>query len=366
MLTRDTEIWESLFSGPKPIAGDNWGDSSLQTMRNATGLPGGTSRTVLFKAYMDLLCGTDFRLTKKDFLGQGADAGGKGDIQGCGEFNPVLIFSQTKQQEFEDAKRKPDQSTLERRNSENAPNRRVMILLFRPGSKIDPAKWPCPRVTEGVAGCKRRFFSDGEMRRSTRQARDNRKFENSNDTFACRFYQRISGRSPCESSSGRIRILLDDPFLGFLCGISVKVTYAGGTAETVVTDDNAAMGVLVDQGSFADLEFKTSLRTHSLRVFIVLAGSSTPAGAWQRLVNLGYIRDPRPPSEPPNEDALASAVAEFQAAHGIDPTGSVDDPTTQAIKANHDVTVAWKDEQRTDLPDALASESASLPKDAVA
>jgi hypothetical protein len=366
MLTRDTDMWESLFSGPKTIAGDNWGNDSLQIMQSATGLPGNIARTVLFKAYMDSLCGS-FRLTKKDFLGQGADSGGKGDFQGCGEFNPVLIFSQAKQQEFEEAKEKQDQSTLDRRNSENAPNRRVMILLFRPGSKIDPAKWPCPRATEGVAGCKKRFFSDGEKRRSTRQASDNRKFEDAQDTFACRFYQRISGRSPCESlGGGRIRILLDDPFLGFLQDVSVKVTYASGTSETIVADKNAAIGVLVDRGNFADLEFKTSLRNNSLRVFIVLAGGSTRAGAWQRLVNLGYVRVPLPSSEPPNEDALATAVAEFQATHGIDPTGSVDDSTAQAIKQSHDLTVAWKDEQRTELPDALAADSASLPKDSVA
>jgi outer membrane protein OmpA-like peptidoglycan-associated protein len=366
MLTRDTGMWESLFSGPKPIAGDNWGNDSLQTMRSATGLPGNTPRNVLFRAYMDALCGADFKLAKTDFLARGEDPEGKGDIQGCGEFNPVLVFSHAKQQEFEKAKDQQDQTTLERRNSENAPNRRVMILLFRPGSRINPAKWPCPRVTEGVAGCKLRFFSDGEERRGNRLARDNRKFQDSKDTFACRFYQRISHRSPCEATGGRLRILLDDPFLGFLPGISVKVNYASGTNETLVADERAGIAVLVDQGNFADLEFKTSLTSHSLRVFILLAGVSTRAGAWQRLVNLGYVHNPQPPSEPPSDDALATAVAEFQASHGIVPTGLVDGPTAQAIETSYDLTVAWQDEQRTQLPDDLASESASLPKDAVA
>ena len=367
LLTRDTGIWEDLFSGPKPIAGDNWGNDSIESMRNATGLPASTSRTALFQAYMDILCGADFKLAKTDFLGQGEDSGGKGDMQGCGEFNPVLIFSQQKEQKFEQAKQEQDQSTLQQRNTENALNRRVMVLLFRPGSKVDPAKWPCPRVSEGVAGCKRRFFSDAEKRRGTREPNDDRKFKDSQDTFACRFYQRITDRSPCESmGGGRLRILLDDPFLGFLQDIPVQVTYASGAAETVVADKSAAIGLLVDQGNYADLEFTTSLTKNCVRVFIVLAGASTAAGAWQRLVNLGYIHDPYPPPEPPNDDALATAVATFQGTHGIVPTGSVDDPTAQAINNSYNQTIAWKDEQRKQLPDSLASESPSRPKDSVA
>ena len=33
---------------------------------------------------------------------------------------------------------------------------------------IDVSKWPCPTVDEGPAGCKKRFWPDGDARRSPR------------------------------------------------------------------------------------------------------------------------------------------------------------------------------------------------------
>ena len=170
---------------------ENWGRNQRQTMQTTTGLPDSAPSSDLFQAYMQKLCPADFKLTSKDFLAQGEDPGGKGDLQGCSEFNPVLIFSQEKESQFD---QNQDKSA---RNSANAPNRRVMVLLFRKGSKVIPTKWPCPRVTEGVAGCRKRFFSDGERRRNTRLPDQDRKFEETQDTFACRFYDRISSQSPC-------------------------------------------------------------------------------------------------------------------------------------------------------------------------
>jgi hypothetical protein len=150
-------------------------------------------RKALFLAYMDNLCGPELKLEKTDFLGHGDDAGGKADFQGCSEFNPVLIVSQEEQDTFEHDK------DHKARNSANASNRRVMVLIFRKGSRVAPAKWPCPRATEGVAGCRKRFWSDGEKRRSRREPDERRLFEAEQDTFACRFYHRMAADSPCES-----------------------------------------------------------------------------------------------------------------------------------------------------------------------
>jgi hypothetical protein len=207
MLVRRTDIWEDLYSDTgifaKPVLGDKWGQRALDAMQTATGLPAGTSRKTLFKAYMDLVCtppggdGTPFLLNAKDdFLAQGADASGKGDFQGCGEFNPRLIFSQTEETAFEQSKDKTA------RNLANAENRRVMALLFRPGSRIVPAQWPCPLAKEDVPKCKKRFFSDGETRRSTHLPDARREYIKTKDTFACRFYDRLSNTSPCESGPG--------------------------------------------------------------------------------------------------------------------------------------------------------------------
>ena len=171
LLTRRDEVWEDLYSNKGvftgPAAGDKWGTPSIQTMLTALGFPsdsggqagsditsavrsfqssqglaadgnpGHDTRKKLFLAYMDKLCGTDFKLDKEDdFLARGKDSAGKGDFQGCGEFNPRLIFSEQENQTFEKDKDK----TL--RNAANAPNRRVMVLLFRPAAKSWPRSGP--------------------------------------------------------------------------------------------------------------------------------------------------------------------------------------------------------------------------------
>ena len=207
MLIRDTKMWDDLYTQPQ--GSDRWGQPALRTMHETVNPPapgaGGPApetiaaidrdrgqRVQLFAAYMEALCGPNLKLAKTDFLARGSDADGKGDFQGCSEFNPVLIFSQGDQQRFDRAADKAE------RNAANAPNRRVMVLLFRKGSKVDPAKWPCPRAREGIAGCQKRFWSDGETRRSRHGAQP-RTFEDSKDTFACRFYHRLTTGSPCET-----------------------------------------------------------------------------------------------------------------------------------------------------------------------
>ncbi len=216
MLIRDATLWDPLFQ--VSLGGDKWGDGALQLMFDkvsedgqwtpgngspavpAGNLPSGLSqnqgqRQQLFLDYMEKVCGPDVKLKKTDFLGQGADAHGKADYQGCSEFNPLLIFSAKKQAEFDQA---TDKTT---RNSANAPNRRVLVLMFRKGSRVDPTKWPCPRATEGKAGCVARMFSDGDQRRGTHLPDKDRKYEDTHDTFACRFFDRLTSRSPCHHFS---------------------------------------------------------------------------------------------------------------------------------------------------------------------
>lgn len=186
-----------------------WGKDHREMMQAFTGLSG--TGDALMQAYMQKLCSPELVLDpKKDFLARGADSGGKGDYQGCSEFNPTLIFSKEKQDKFDQARQgqtDEDKITLKDRNSQNAPNRRVLILIFPKGSKVEPSKWPCPRASEGTAGCKKRFWSDGEKRRSTHETESDRAFEETGDTFACRFYQRISGFSPCERGGVCVRLV---------------------------------------------------------------------------------------------------------------------------------------------------------------
>jgi peptidoglycan hydrolase-like protein with peptidoglycan-binding domain len=241
LLTRRAEIWEDIYSNTgkfaSVVSGDPWGARAIQTMLNALldkadldppapaaplsgefdtptrnaikkfqsahglatdGNPNHDTRHALFLAYMDHLCvdkdGHPFTLDPTDaFLGRNPkDSAGKADFQGCGEFNPMLLFAK------EDLKRFDGDSDPAPRNRANAPNRRVMTLLFRPSVKVTPATWPCPLATEGVAACKKRFWSNGEDRRTN--SKDQREFQESADTFACRFYHRLVSKSPCETA----------------------------------------------------------------------------------------------------------------------------------------------------------------------
>jgi hypothetical protein len=244
LLTRRPDLWEHLFS--EPFGGDKWGDGAIGMMlatlghdtegnddddgtalsaavrafQTETGLApdgvaGPATRQKLFRAYMEAICidpsGKPFQLDQKeDFLAGGVDSGGKGDYQGCGEFNPVLLFSKSQKAEFD-----ADSDKTQRDNANRA-NRRVMIFLFPERMHVIPASWPCPRVKEGTAGCKLRFFSDADSRRTNGESQ--REYTLTQDTFACRFYDRFAHNSPCETG----------PDTGFKCHIAVLLRSNSG------------------------------------------------------------------------------------------------------------------------------------------
>lgn len=258
VLIRDTDRWEKLYNAAG--AGEGWGVASVQHMLRALGedpgpvtgamnaktkaatesfqgkndltvdgSPGKNTRAKLFAAYMTFLWPVN--LSKTDFLSQGADAGGKGDFQGCSEFNPVMVFSKAEQSEFSQPSKRAE------RNEKNGMNRRVMVLLFRPGTNVRPEKWPCPRPGEGVAGCKKRFWSDGETRRSNQDA--HREFKDTKDTFACRFYHRLVIDSPCEGVvpvllPNTITLALDSPhFIPDVEELKMSYTIQGPLSQVV-------------------------------------------------------------------------------------------------------------------------------------
>jgi outer membrane protein OmpA-like peptidoglycan-associated protein len=163
----------------------------------------------------------------------------------------------------------------------------------------------------------------------------------------------------------RVLVILDDPFLGILANLAVQAKYASGLTEQLETDDHGMVAVLLAQGDYVDLEFDTSLRNHILRVFPDPEPCSTPSGGWQRLANLGYVGDAAPLATPPDDMALLVAVSEFQAAHGIAPTGELDDATCSAIDEAHASAVPWSEQPEHDLPDDKLEHSGSLPKDAI-
>lgn len=160
MLVRDAAMWEDLFS--KPFGGDHWGTAQIQTMLEAVsssseeasateairtfqqehglaadGVAGPQTRKELFLAYMDFLCdGDKLLLSPDDFLGGAEAKGGKGNFQGCSEFNPTLVFSIAEAKQFEQP------ALHSQRDEENTANRRVVIFFFskeHPGRRFELA-----------------------------------------------------------------------------------------------------------------------------------------------------------------------------------------------------------------------------------
>jgi peptidoglycan hydrolase-like protein with peptidoglycan-binding domain len=289
MLTRRTEVWEDLYSNTQKFAsvnaGDKWGLRSIQIMLNAvlqapsnaaaSGGSGGAdgtlvlpltvdgqtgpqtrqaisqfqsqqglgasgsadaaTRKALFKAYMDLLCvdqdGKPWQLDPKDdFLGRNAHPQGKADFQGCGEFNPVMLFSQSDLQAYDAATDHTERDEL------NRVNRRVMTLLFRPGAVVNPTKWPCPAATGDTTGCRNRFWSDGDQRRAN--GPDQRVYSKTEHTFACRFYDRLISGSPCETIPRILSIRLLDAFSKPIPYAPYVVTLSSGGPKNGTADEN--------------------------------------------------------------------------------------------------------------------------------
>jgi len=86
------------------------------------------------------------------------------------------------------------------------------VFLFRPGTVVTAADWPCPRWDEEPSGCRAKFWPDGDARRAP--GPEERVYRDDKRTMACRFYDRFARRSPCEGSSRRERPLVVSLYVG--------------------------------------------------------------------------------------------------------------------------------------------------------
>jgi len=236
LLLRDVDEWERIYGAPMP--GDAWGVRTVQLMLatltdsegvpyyqgdidgyfgsgsqdglrayqaqhqsvdgaplDVDGNPGPMSRKSLFKAYMDWLCtddmGNTLLLTDENFLARGSDADRRGDVQGCSEFNPMMVFSTDEHAKYQSYALKQE------RDDENACNRRVVVFLYPDGVRVDPDHWPCPAAESGAGECQKRFWSDHAPRRNPQALRRN--FDGDFDTFGCRFYHYFGNNTPAET-----------------------------------------------------------------------------------------------------------------------------------------------------------------------
>ena len=311
LITHKTPIWQNLYD--QPFGGDNWKTKNvLTTMSNATGLSEDAGFASLAGAYMKALC--PVALNAGDFLAQGADSKGKGDYQGCSDFNPLLLLSKTDQQKL----------PKEERDARNRSNRRVVVYLFRPGTIITAGLWPCPRTNETSAGCHKRFFSDGDSRRAPGSSqREHAVLQGTpNDTFACRFYARIGGASPCEKpvTSRPLSIRLFDPFTVRISKAPYRITVAGEVFETEADPDGfvhlQVAGIpedcLVEWGRDDD---QPNAYLFSRKIYLQMEELEEDEEVARRLHNLGYSGD----------DPLTDKVKRFQTDYGFAPTGQTAD-----------------------------------------
>ena len=271
LLVRDVAAWEKLYS--TKFGGDDWGDRSIQLMVRAVGFDPGVidgkigghtqaaikgyqaskgdlavdgdagpkTRKALFADYMEAICkdtsGQPFQLDPTaDFLAHGADPELRGDVQGCSEFNPVLVFSNDEDQKLSKPANKVE------RNAENLPNRRVLVFFFPPGAKIKLGNWPCPAASDGPSKCNSYFWPNGDARRSPGSER--RFYGKSHDTMACRFYDRMARRSPCEVARTAIRLRLLDSENDFIANAPYRLTLGNGEVRESQAD---AQGWMVEQ-----------------------------------------------------------------------------------------------------------------------
>lgn len=355
MLVRDTGLWEDLYSNP--MGGDNWKEIAIPIILQDLSLPCGTdaankegikqfqaangispsgnadknTRDKMFLAYMDKHCrdeeGKPFQFEKKDFLARGEDKGGKGDYHGCGEFNPTLMFSKEENKEYSKAENKPT------RDSENAPNRRVIVYLFRPGSYVQYKDWPCPRVKEGIAQCQLRFWSDWKKRREFQENR--REYKDKQDTFACRFYDRLGVDSPCEFTP-LVYTSVDIFFQRYpgtdaaagIQGLEYEYTTAGSLPIKGTTGPDGKVRIRVPKGENAILKIMGT--EYGINIQEALDPYNQIKGMQQRLIMLGYSRG----SDSGSMDyATETAVLNFQADHDpLRPDGIPAEATQREIR----------------------------------
>jgi hypothetical protein len=358
ILIRDVDKWAYLYGA------DNWGGPQIIRMLDAlsyapgekdglrTGAaseslkafqsghgesPSGSNtpatRKKLFKAYMDRLCGPGLQLDKKkDFLAGGADDHDRrGDVQGCSEFNPLVILSKGENSDFS----KPGQEL--QRNAANSPDRRVLVFLFREGTKVDPADWPCPKAdTTEFKKCEERFWSNGRERLQAGEKR--RSYAKGDKTFACRFYDRICDFSPCENpgdvwvvrilQAGQGSILNHKP----LANEPFTLEGVGGGRPAIEgrTDQN---GVL--RATVVDNEPTMTLRIAGA-VMTLQGGALVPIvddnAVRERLYNLGYGDGDYTAW---TDDDLSSAITAFQHDHHLNESGQTDSDTNEMIQKMH-------------------------------
>jgi hypothetical protein len=326
LLVRDVEQWNELFQNPH--GGDTWDYSHICLMLNEIGFPTPVvksantqsrvavrnfqkgdslpatgevdkqTRTLLFASYMDAICldaaGVAFQYQKQDFLSRNSSgtATGVPDFQGCSEFNPVFVLSESLDRDLSDPKRKAQRNTI------NSSNRRVVVYVFPTDVRFPIDKWPCP--AKGTAGCRKQFWKDGDERRKPKQIA--RQYLFANNTFACKFYDRLTRGSPCEAVRQTLTITLQDdlgklmPDAPFRLTLDADVREGRANSDGKIVEDNIYLGPrgLLEWGEDPELSVETNDKVFRFRRTIFFDLDQDDAAVVDRqLHNLAIVEGDR-------------------------------------------------------------------------
>lgn len=296
------------------------------------GIAGPRTHAKLYELYMGSICPVTCK--DEDFLGDPTDPKRQWACIGCGEFNPVLVFSREDDDKFRTS---GDKSA---RDAKNAPNRRATVMLFPPASK-GPGNvvFPCPALDEGWSKCKEQLFEDADTRLKPGEAE--RTWEKDKNTFACKFYAGIAHESsgpPVDPvQDGKLNLhLLDQNGAEFPSGTSIPYRLTiGGTAASEgksldgwvehQLDPNACQEVKIEWGA---LEGGGSGYRFESIVFVGCDGAQGRELSMARLGNLGYVCDSG------SDEDFRHAIQAFQRDYGIEESPDLVDgdapPVTKA------------------------------------
>ena len=393
VLTRNVKIWDTLFNLPcGGTNGDRWGMQAIQKILSVlkrqppdplapapfytgpidglktkettdltraavgdfleahnmarSGYPNQAGREAMFAEYMDVLChkpdGTAFSLNDKtDFIARHKDKdvgagdpscgpfGLKGDVQGCSHFNPIFLLANS----GDDADLSDDD-----RNDLNAPDRRVIVYIFKIGTEIDPKFWPCPRARDKSTDCTKRFWSDHEKRRAPTEER--RTFgeqmkilsvddtntlvetpvEETGNTMRCRFYHAFAVNSPCEVKfkEWKIRFKVDTPSGQILLANRRYVLRLGETEfSPVIRDSTDANGFV--RIPVLDEETKMLIKLDAAKD-LISDDTATDTQTAPPATAAGDADPGRDPEAFPDEDQFIPLVLDGGALHPRDPS----------------------------------------------
>ncbi|MEJ7714123.1 MAG: peptidoglycan-binding domain-containing protein [Pyrinomonadaceae bacterium] len=205
----------------------------------------------------------------------------------------------------------------------------------------------------GIKVCQSRFWSDHEARRNTHLPGEQREYIKTHDTFACRFYDRLARRSPCEAG-------FEEWILRTLKAASVGSLQKSGTEAPppkplsdreplsnqpfVVTGSGGPDPEITgttDVNGFLRFKVHADAPTMILKIAglaITLNGGKLPEinasfdAVRHRLINLGYGK-----AKLAEWDAATDflAVRQFQRDHGLPDNGVADDATRAKLREVH-------------------------------